>query len=80
VHTPMQAKTNPTKMVKVQAPAHGQGPALIYDQAREHTQQRFLGGHEVAMMRDEPRAFFHAHWSVDAGGWILLKRVPEQGW
>jgi hypothetical protein len=32
------------------------------------------------MMKDEPRAFFHAHWAANDIGWILLKRVPEQGW
>jgi hypothetical protein len=52
--------------------------ALIYDQAREHSEQRPLGGAEIAMMKDTPRAFFHAFWNNET--WILLKRVPEQGW
>jgi hypothetical protein len=80
VHSPVGVKSNPTKMVKVQVPLNGHGPALIYDQAREHVQTRSLGGHETAMMKDEPRAFFHAHWAANDIGWILLKRVPEQGW
>jgi hypothetical protein len=72
--------SNPTKMVKVQVPLNHNGPALIYDQHREHVEQRLLGGAEIAMMREEPRAFFHAHFSKDIGSWVLLKRVPEQGW
>jgi hypothetical protein len=75
----MAARTNPTKMVKVQMPIQPRGgDALIYDQAREHVETRQLGGHEIAMMKETPRAFFHAHWANNS--WILLKRVPEQGW
>jgi hypothetical protein len=73
---------NPTKIVKVQTPTASprdyDNPALIYDQTREHMQQRNLGGAEIAMMGGRKRAFFHAHWTGTT--WTLIKRIPDQEW
>jgi hypothetical protein len=70
---------NPTKIVKVQLPIAGPTEAaLIYDQVREHMQQRLLGGHEHSMMGTKKKAFFHAFWT--GVSWTLIKRVPDQEW
>jgi hypothetical protein len=67
-------------IVKVQLPiVPFGGPALIYDKAREHRQERRLDQDEEQKMCGRMKAFFSAWWS-DATGWVLLSRANDKRW
>ena len=67
-------------IVKVQFPIVGSGPALIYDEARQHQMLHPIDTHLRRMMGADKKAYFQAAWDEDAKRFTFGKRVEGQGW
>jgi hypothetical protein len=69
-------------IVKVQLPLSPElrtGPALIYDEERQHMQARKLTQAEHKLVGRGLKAYCSAWWH-GAIGWVLLERAPKQRW
>jgi hypothetical protein len=68
-------------IVKVQTPIFSTDPAvpaLVYDEARQHTIQQRLDPATLAAMGSDFKAFFDAEW--DGRQWKLGQHVKYQSW